>query len=190
VYAFLTKQGEWPRGKRKSFILKSLKATAATQISVLGHDGKILEYSPNADASPKFRQQSDGLHLDIMRAQRIYNNSLWPNPVVVKLTAMELVPDNPTPISPPSGLAPMAISGASRRKQSPSSGSMMPRPVRFPAKFTQPTPPPMLRVPDGSKANWSHSMPAWKPGRKSQSCARFLPIRRGSRWPSSRRNFG
>lgn len=89
VYAFLTKQGEWLRGKRKSFVLKSLKATAATQISVLGHDGKILEYSPKADPAPKFSQKADGLHLDIMLAQRIYNNSLWPNPVVVKLTAME-----------------------------------------------------------------------------------------------------
>jgi alpha-L-fucosidase len=28
-------------------------------------------------------------HLDIMRAQRIYNNSRWPNPVVVKLSAVE-----------------------------------------------------------------------------------------------------
>jgi alpha-L-fucosidase len=89
VYAFLTKQGEWQRGKRKSFVLKSLKTTAATQISVLGHDGKILEYSPKADPAPKFSQQADGLHLDIMLAQRIYNNSLWPNPVVVKLTHME-----------------------------------------------------------------------------------------------------
>jgi alpha-L-fucosidase len=91
VYAFLTKQGEWPRGKRKSFVLKSLKTTAETTISVLGHDGKILEYAPKADPAPKFSQQADGLHLDIMRAQRIYNNSLWPNPVVVKLTHVEPV---------------------------------------------------------------------------------------------------
>ena len=91
VYAFLTNQGEWPRGKRKSFVLKTLKATEATQISVLGHDGKTLEYSPKADPSPKFSQKADGLHLDIMLAQRIYNNSLWPNPVVVKLTAMKPV---------------------------------------------------------------------------------------------------
>ena len=89
VYAFLTNQGEWRRGKRKSFVLKSLMATADTQIRVLGHDGRILEYSPKADAAPKFVQQGDSLHLDIMRAQRIYNNSLWPNPVVVKLTAMQ-----------------------------------------------------------------------------------------------------
>ena len=91
VYAFLTNQGEWLRGKRKQFVLKSLKATAATQISVLGHDGKVLEYAPKVDPAPKFVQQDDGLHLDIMLAQRIYNNSLWPNPVVVKLTAVEPV---------------------------------------------------------------------------------------------------
>lgn len=89
VYAYLTGQGNWMRGKRKSFVLKSLKATDATRISVLGHDGKILEYSPKADPAPKFSQKPDGLHLDIMLAQRIYNNSLWPNPVVVKLTEME-----------------------------------------------------------------------------------------------------
>lgn len=91
VYAYLTGQGEWQRGQRKKFVLKSLKATEATRISVLGHDGKILEYKPKADAAPKFSQKPDGLHLDIMLAQRIYNNSLWPNPVVVKLTAVEPV---------------------------------------------------------------------------------------------------
>ncbi|MEY5013018.1 MAG: hypothetical protein RLY69_733 [Verrucomicrobiota bacterium] len=88
VYAFLTGQGEWQRGKRKSFVLQSLKATTDTKISVLGHDGEILEYAPQADPAPKFLQLDDGLHLDIMLAQRIYNNSLWPNPVVVKLTAV------------------------------------------------------------------------------------------------------
>jgi alpha-L-fucosidase len=92
VYVFLTKQGEWPRGQRKKFVLQTLKATAATRISVLGHDGRILEYSPKVDPAPKFVQKSDGLHLDIMRAQRIYNNSKWPNPVVVKLTAVEPAP--------------------------------------------------------------------------------------------------
>lgn len=89
VYAYLTGQGEWKRGHRKKFVLKSVKATAATQISVLGHDGVHLEYEPKTDASPKFIQKDDGLHLDIMLAQRIYNNSIWPNPVVVKLTAVE-----------------------------------------------------------------------------------------------------
>ena len=89
VYAFLTKQPDWPRGKRKTFILKSLKATDDTRISVLGHDGKVLEYAPNVDPSPRLEQKPAGLHLDNMRAQRIYNDSKWPNPIVVKLTAVE-----------------------------------------------------------------------------------------------------
>jgi alpha-L-fucosidase len=89
VYAFLTNQGDWLRGKRKEFVLKTIKSTADTRISVLGHDGKILEYAPKVDPSPKFVQKDDGLHLDIMLAQRIYNNSIWPNPVVVKLAAVE-----------------------------------------------------------------------------------------------------
>ncbi|MCB1133421.1 MAG: alpha-L-fucosidase [Verrucomicrobiae bacterium] len=89
VYAFLTKVRDWKRGGRKSFVLRSVKATAGTTVKVLGHDGKVLEYAPDADPTPRFEQKDDGLHLDIMRAQRIYNDSKWPNPVVVKLTAVE-----------------------------------------------------------------------------------------------------
>ncbi len=89
VYAFLTGHPVWPRGQRKNFMLRSVRATAGTEISVLGHDGLVLEYQPLADPSPRFEQKDDGLHLDIMRAQRIYNNSKWPNPIVVKLTNVE-----------------------------------------------------------------------------------------------------
>lgn len=91
VYAFLTKLPDWKRGECKAFVLQSVKATAGTQVSVLGHDGKVLEYAPQIDPAPHFEQKSDGLHLDIMRAQRIYNNSRWPNPIVVKLTAVERI---------------------------------------------------------------------------------------------------
>ena len=33
----------------------------------------------------KFIQKEDGLHISVVRAQRIYNNSKWPNPITVKL---------------------------------------------------------------------------------------------------------
>lgn len=89
VYAFLTRQGEWLRGKRREFLLKSVRATAATTVKVLGHDGKELEYAPKVDPAPRFEQTDRGLRLDIMSAQRIPDNSKWPNPVVVKLTAVE-----------------------------------------------------------------------------------------------------
>ena len=89
VYAFLTQLPDWRRGSRRSFVLKSVRATAGTTIGVLGHGGRILEYAPKADPGPRFEQKDDGLHLDIMRAQRLYNNSAWPNPLVVKLTEVE-----------------------------------------------------------------------------------------------------
>jgi alpha-L-fucosidase len=95
LYVFLTGLPDWKRGTRKSFLLTSARATAATTIGVLGHDGKVLEYSPQVDPSPRFAQKEDGLHLDIMRAQRIYNDSKWPNPIVVKLTDVEAVPRAP-----------------------------------------------------------------------------------------------
>lgn len=95
VYVFLTKIGpeDWGFGKRRQFVLKSVRATANTAISVLGHDGKTLEYQPNVDPTPRFEQLQDGLHLDVMKAQRIYNQSRgpysWPNPLVIKLTGVE-----------------------------------------------------------------------------------------------------
>jgi alpha-L-fucosidase len=37
------------------------------------------------DPLSRFEQMEDGLRFSIVRAQRIYNNHKWPNPVVVKL---------------------------------------------------------------------------------------------------------
>ena len=95
VYVFLTgiTPEEWPYSTRKTFVLKSVRATAATTVSILGHGGKVVEYQPKTDPTPRFTQKDDGLHLDVMKAQRIYNQTRgphsWPNPLVVKLTAVE-----------------------------------------------------------------------------------------------------
>ncbi|MHB8900749.1 MAG: alpha-L-fucosidase [Thermoguttaceae bacterium] len=85
VYAFLTGMPDWPRGERREFLLQSVEATAATAIRVVGHDGKIVEYSPDMDAGPRFRQTEEGLEISVVRGQRLYNDSKWPNPPVVKL---------------------------------------------------------------------------------------------------------
>lgn len=85
VYAFLTRVPDWKRGSRMEFTLRSVQATADTQISVLGHAGEVVEYNPNADPSPRFEQTDGGLKISVVRAQRLYNNHKWHNPVIVRL---------------------------------------------------------------------------------------------------------
>ena len=91
LYVFLTGQAPWPAGKRRTFTVTSARATDATEISVLGHAGEVLEYQPKADVTPRFEMTGEGLELSIARAQRLYNDRTWPNPVVVRLTNVEPV---------------------------------------------------------------------------------------------------
>ena len=95
VYAYLTNIPNWPRGERRAFILKSVKSTSGTKVSVLGQSSEMVEYNPGADASCKYEQQKDGLQISIVRAQRIYNDHKWPNPIVVKIENVEPALDPP-----------------------------------------------------------------------------------------------
>ena len=85
VYAIIT-HTDWPRGKRKTFTLKNVRATDKTQIEILGQSGRILEYQPKVKPKTTWKQDENGLHIAAVRAQRIYNDSKWPNPIVVKIT--------------------------------------------------------------------------------------------------------
>jgi len=85
VYAIITGIAGWSRGERKAFVLGSVKATPETKISVLGQNDKVVEYNPEADPTSRFTQTAKGLEISVVRAQRIYNNSKWPNPITVKL---------------------------------------------------------------------------------------------------------
>jgi alpha-L-fucosidase len=91
VYAFVTKT-DWPRGKRKTFTLKSVRATEQSQIEILGQSGRVLEYQTQVNPKATWTQDENGLHITAMRAQRIYNNSKWPNPVVIKITHAKAAP--------------------------------------------------------------------------------------------------
>lgn len=95
LYAILTKQSEWPRGERREFVLRSVNSTANTSVSVLGQSDKLVEYMPETDAQTYFEQQEDGLHISCVRAQRIYNNHEWSNPLVLKITNAEPAFDPP-----------------------------------------------------------------------------------------------
>jgi len=85
VYAFDTlpplEMGEW-----RTIALKSLRATEATKIEVLGQSGQVLEYQPEVDPKTRWRQAGDELRISFCRTQRLYNNRKWPNPLVLKIT--------------------------------------------------------------------------------------------------------
>ncbi len=75
----------WKRGEWKDIDLRSLRASDNTEASVLGQNDKVYEYS---QVVPKttWKQDAGGLHIRAMFAQRLQDNSKWPNPIVVKIT--------------------------------------------------------------------------------------------------------
>jgi len=92
VYVYITGMPDWVKGSRKEFLLSSVRATATTKVSVLGQNDLVLEYS-NEIPKTTFEQTSEGLKVSCVRAQRIYNNSKWPNPIVLKLENIEPASD-------------------------------------------------------------------------------------------------
>jgi alpha-L-fucosidase len=85
AYAILTRT-HWPKGQRMVFTLHEVRATEGTEVEILGQSGHVLEYRPAVNPKGSWRQDERGLHISAMRAQRLYNNSQWPNPVVLKIT--------------------------------------------------------------------------------------------------------
>lgn len=85
LYAIVMDAKDWKEAERKTFLLHSVKSTAQTKISVLGQNSQIIEYKPDLDVSSKYKQLSNGLELSVVKAQRIYDDHRWPNPVVIKL---------------------------------------------------------------------------------------------------------
>jgi len=94
LYAIILGYPEWGHGERKEFVLRSVKSTPGTRVSVLGHKDQVVEYHNDWDARSYFNQKNDGLHISVVKAQRIYSDYTWPNPIIVKLENIEpaLVP--------------------------------------------------------------------------------------------------
>jgi alpha-L-fucosidase len=112
VYAILTR-ALWTMGERKSFTLRSVKATADTKVTVLGHAGELLEYRPDVDTRPRWQQTEAGLELSVMMAQRLYTNRRWPDPIVVKITHAR------------PGLVPPSVSGAQATRHPGGAGAIL-----------------------------------------------------------------
>lgn len=89
VYAVLFGQEDWERGVRREVLLRSVRATEKTRIEVLGQSGELVEYRPDLDAYTYWKQEEDGLHISVMRAQRVYCGVQWHNPPVLKITEPE-----------------------------------------------------------------------------------------------------
>lgn len=90
VYAIIT-DPNWKWGAQKRIVLESVRASETSEVSVLGQNDKVLEY--NTDVIPKtsWENTGSGLMVTAYRAQRIYNDRTWPNPVVIKVTDPEAV---------------------------------------------------------------------------------------------------
>jgi alpha-L-fucosidase len=122
VYAFLTRMSPWTFGEAKTVTLHSVKATAATQISVLGQSDEIVEYHPQTNPKTTWKQDESGLHITAYRAQRLYTNRAWPNPLVLKIVNAEPVPPK----------APSAASGSRYTDRTPVAASLRAQPDRRP----------------------------------------------------------
>jgi len=94
VYVFVTKQPNWSMDETKTFTLRSVKATDATKVSIPGQTGEVIEYRPDRDPRPSWKQDEKGLHVTVTLAQRYYDNRRWAEPVAIKLTNVKpaLVP--------------------------------------------------------------------------------------------------
>jgi len=85
VYAIVTNAADWKEGDRRSFTLHSVKTNEQTKITILGQSSLIQEYKPGKDVSCKLMQTDTGLIISVVKAQRIYDDHRWPNPVVIKI---------------------------------------------------------------------------------------------------------
>ena len=77
---------QWRYRERKVFLLNGIRTDEDTEVTILGHNGKVIEYTPEADAKVYWDNTPNGLLISAVRGQRLYNNVQWPNPVVIKIT--------------------------------------------------------------------------------------------------------
>lgn len=88
VYAFVPAT-DWAWGTRKTITLKSVTAGEGTKVRVLGQNDEVLEYSTEIIPATEWEQAADGLRIHAYRAQRLYNDRRWPNPVVLRVENAE-----------------------------------------------------------------------------------------------------
>jgi alpha-L-fucosidase len=86
LYVMVKEPDRWKFAEWKDIVLRSVKSSSETQVTVLGQNDKVVEYQPDVIPKTTWKQDSDGFHIRAMRAQRLYTDRKWPNPVVLKVT--------------------------------------------------------------------------------------------------------
>jgi alpha-L-fucosidase len=89
AYVFLN-EDNWRLGERKTYEIEAFSPTEKSQVSVLGHNGIVLEYQPETDPAPEITATQNGMRVSLTRSQRIYNDRRWNNPVVLKITELDM----------------------------------------------------------------------------------------------------
>jgi alpha-L-fucosidase len=85
LYAIVKEKQPWKRGTWKDLVLRSVLTSPQSEVSVLGQNDQVLEYSPEIPKTT-WKQEADGLHIRAMHAHRLADMNRWPNPVVLKIT--------------------------------------------------------------------------------------------------------
>ena len=91
VYAFETNL-PWEWATWREFTLKSVRATTNTEVEVVGQTGDNRCWFTNS-CKATWEQKPDGLHIRAMFAQRLYTDCKWPNPIVIRITHAEPMPE-------------------------------------------------------------------------------------------------
>lgn len=78
------------RGRRGSVTLRGLHVEEGARVSVLGHDGRLLEYCEGIDVAPRIERLPDGVCIHLVNAHRITNAWDWPHPIVIRIEGARL----------------------------------------------------------------------------------------------------
>ena len=86
IFVYLTPRTDWHLGEEKSIILRSVRVTKDSEISILGQATVIPGL---AKPSVSFQQEGEQLQISCTRWHQLYDNGRWPNPVVLRITRAE-----------------------------------------------------------------------------------------------------
>jgi alpha-L-fucosidase len=95
IYAYVTRSGpdDWKYGERRQFVLTHLQGDSATEVSILGYDGRLVEYRKDFDAKPYVESTRIGLVVSAVNGQRFYTDNRWPNAVVLRIRKARFRPE-------------------------------------------------------------------------------------------------